>query len=184
MPLMNRPISNLSIILKLLKRIVTAQLTDYLKSGYLLPRLQSGFRPHCATETATLQVLSDLLTAIDGGSVAALVLLDLSAAFDTVDHSILCRHLQSSLGLSGSVLRWFESYLHSQSQYVRRGQMKSAVVHLLCGVQQGSLLGPILFIIYMADLVAIVERHGFCTHLYANDIQVYGSCRPSAVYYF
>jgi len=75
--------------LKLLEHIVAAQLTDYLKSADLLPRLQSGFRPHHSTEMATLRVLSDLLTAIDGGDVTALVLLDLSAAFDT----ILCRRL-------------------------------------------------------------------------------------------
>jgi len=88
--------------------------------------------------------------AIDGGNIAALVLLDLSAAFDTVDHSILFQRL------SGSASQWFESYLHSRSQYVQRGQMRSAVKHLLCGVQQGSALGPILFIIYMADLVAVI----------------------------
>jgi len=130
-------------------------------------------RPHHSTEMATLRVLSDLLTAIDGGDVVALVLLDMSAAFDTVDHSILCRRLHSSFGLSsGSALRWFESYLHSRSQYVRSGQMRSAV------------LGPILSIIYMAALVAVVERHGFCPHLYADDTQVYGSCRPSAVHDF
>jgi len=133
---------------------------------------------------ATLRVLSNLLVAINDGDVAALVLLDLSAAFDTVDHSILCRCLQSSFGLFGSVLRWFESYLHSRSQYVRHGQMTSAVQHLLCGVPQGSVLGHILFIIYMADLFAVVELHGFCPPLYADDAQVYGSCTPSAVHDF
>jgi len=70
----------------------------------LMPHLQSGFRPHHSTETATLRILLNLLVAIDGGDVAALVLLDLSAAFDTVDHSTLCRRLQSSFGLSGSAL--------------------------------------------------------------------------------
>jgi len=171
-------------ISKLLECIVAAQLTDYLKSTDLLPRLQSGFRPHHSTETATLRVLSDLLTAIDGGDVVALVLLDLSTAFDTVDHSILCRPLQSSFGLSGSPLQWFELYLHSRSQYVWRGQMRSAVKYLVCGILQGSVLGPILFIIYVADLVAVVERCGFCLHLYADDTLVYCSCRPPAVHDF
>ena len=176
-----RPISNLSVISKLLERVVAKQLTGYLQSADLIPCLQSGFRPCHSTETATLRVLSDLLTAVDGGDVAALVLLDLSAAFDTVDHTILCRRLQSSFGVTGPVLRWFESYLYGRSQYVRRGAMKSIVTALVCGVPQGSVLGPILFILYTADLIGIVEQHGFCPHLYADDMQVYGSCRPSAV---
>ena len=98
----------------------------------------------------------------------------LSAAFDTVDHNILCRRLQTSFGLTGSVLRWFTTYLHGRSQYVRRGLMKSVVTMLVCGVRQGSVLGPILFLLYTADLIALVERHGFCPHLYADDSQVYG----------
>ena len=70
------------------------------------------------------------MTAVDGGDIAALVLLDLSAAFDTVDHAILCRRLQTSFGLTGQVLHWFSSYDHGRSQYVRRGMMRSAVAAL------------------------------------------------------
>ena len=81
----------------------------------LLPSLQSGFRPGHSTDTAALWVFSDILEAVDSGDVAALVLLDLSAAFDTVDHTILCRRLQVSYRL----LDWFRSYLHGRSQYVR-----------------------------------------------------------------
>ena len=76
---------------------------------------------------------------------------------------------------------WFTTYLHGRSQYVRRRMMKSVVTMLVCGVRQGSVLGPILFLLYTADLIALVERHGFCPHLYADDSQVYGSCRPSAI---
>ena len=78
-----------------------------------MPLLQSGFRPGHSTETAALRVLSDILEAVDDGDVAALVLLDLSAAFDTVDHAILCRRLQVSYGLGGPVLECFQSYLQS-----------------------------------------------------------------------
>ena len=99
-----RPISNLSVISKLLERLVAKQLTDYLNTADLLPWFQSGFRTGHSTETAILRVLSDILAAVDGGNVAALVLLDLSAAFDTVDHDILCRRLQMSFSLSGAVL--------------------------------------------------------------------------------
>ena len=103
-----RPISNLSVVSKLLERIVAQQLNTYLESSGLLPSLQSRFRPGHSTETAVLQVLSDLLQAVDSGDVAALVLLDLSAAFDTVDHAILCRRLRLSFGLDCSALAWFQ----------------------------------------------------------------------------
>ena len=88
-------------ISKLLERLVTKQLTDYLRSADLLPSLQSGFRPGHSTETAALRVLSDILGAVDSGDVAALVLLDLSAAYDTVDHATLYRRSQVSYGLGG-----------------------------------------------------------------------------------
>jgi len=99
-----RPISNLSVVSKLLGRFVARQPHEYLQVRWnLLPPLQSGLRPNNSTETAVLRVLSDLLEAVDGGGVAALVLLDLSAAFDIVDHSILCRRLKLTFGLCGPV---------------------------------------------------------------------------------
>jgi len=113
-----RPISNLSVISKLLERLVTKQFTDYLRSADLLLSLQSGFRPGHSTETAALRVLSDILGTVDSGDVAALILLDLSAAFDTVDRAIFCRRLQVSFGLGDPVLEWFWSYLYRRSQYV------------------------------------------------------------------
>ena len=154
-----RTISNLPVISKLLERLVTRQLTDFLQSANLLPSLQSGFRPGHSTETAALQVFSDILEAVDSGDVAALVLLDLSAAFDTVDHAILCRRLQVSYGLGGSVLDWLRSYLHGRSQYVRRGTLRSPRTWLTCGVSQGSVLGPILFILYTADYTVSRKMH-------------------------
>jgi len=132
-----RPISNLPVVSKLLEQIVARQLDDYLKSSDLLLSLQSRFRSGSSTETAVLCMLSDLLGAVDRGDVAALVLLDLSSAFDTVDYSILCCRLQFSFGLDGPVLAWFYSYLHGRSQYVRHGMQKSSHVQLVCGVPQG-----------------------------------------------
>jgi len=120
-----RPISNLSVVSEFLERIVARQLNSYLMSANLLPSLQSGFRCGHSTETAVLRVLSDLLEAVDDLNITALALLDLSAAFDTVDHSILCKRLQLAFGLDGQVLEWFRSYLHDRSQYVRRGMLKS-----------------------------------------------------------
>jgi Reverse transcriptase (RNA-dependent DNA polymerase)/Endonuclease/Exonuclease/phosphatase family len=174
-----RPISNLSVLSKLLERLVAQQLWHYLRQFDLLPPLQSGFRPGHSTETAVLRVLSDLLTAVDRGDVGVLVLLDLSAAFDTVDHRILLERLRTSFGVTGQVSNWFRSYLTGRRQHVRCGLERSSEMVLDCGVPQGSVLGPVLFILYTADLCGIIESHGFQPHLYADDTQIYGSCRPS-----
>jgi len=96
-----RPISNLSVVSKLLKRIVFRQLHNYLSTADLLPRLQSAYRTHHSTETAVLKVLTDILYAVDDGYLSVLALLDLSAAFDTVDHDILLTRLKVSFGIRG-----------------------------------------------------------------------------------
>ena len=95
-----------------------------------------------------LKVLTEILLAIDSGDLSALVLLDLSAAFDTVDHDILIQWLTTSYGLSGMVLHWFQSYLAGRRQYVRTGSSASFLTLILCGVPQGSVLRPILFLLY------------------------------------
>jgi len=104
-----RPVSNLSFVSKLVERAAVKQLTDYLETNGLLPLLQSAYRSHHSTETALLKVLSDILTAIDDKKVTLLALLDLSAAFDCVDHDILLFRLQSRFGLDGAVLAWMRS---------------------------------------------------------------------------
>ena len=147
----------------------------------LLPALQSGFRACHSTETAVLKVLSDILTAVDQGNFSALVLLDISAAFDTVDHYILLQRLEQTFGITGSVLQWFHSYLQDRCQFVRCGVEESSRMTLECGVPQGSVLGPLLFIIYTADLCQVIQQHGFRPHLYADDTQIYGSCDPNDV---
>ena len=94
----------MSVLSKLLERLVSNQLLQYLKDNGLLPDLQSAYRAHHSTETALLKVLSDILLALDSGNLALLTLLDLSAAFDSVDHDTLLRRLQTSYGLDGVVL--------------------------------------------------------------------------------
>jgi hypothetical protein len=177
-----RLISNLSVASKLLERLVARQLMDYLRSNDLLPSCQSAYRPFHSTETTVLRVLSDILKAVDSADVAALVLLDLSAAFDTVDHDILLCRLKTSYGINGTAIQWFRSYLTGRSQYVRRGSVKSSIVRLVCGVPQGSVLRPVLFVLYTADLIHLIECYSLHPHLYADDTQVYGACSPADVH--
>ena len=154
-----RPISNLSVLSKLMERLAARRLVDYIRIAKLLPLYQSGFRPSHSTETAVLKVLSDLLEALDRGDVGVLLLLDLSAAFDTVDHDILLRRLEQTFGVSGNVLNWLASYLSSREFYVRLGSDCSEVRQLTFGVPQGSVLGPLFFILYTVDLINLICSH-------------------------
>jgi len=127
-----------------------------------------------------LKVLSDILIGIDAGNLFVLVLLDLSAAFDTVDHHNLLHRLERSYVITGLVCQLFQSYLVGHRQFVRTGSSTSSLAWILCGVPQGSVLGPILFLLYTADLLLLIEGHGLCHDLYADDNQVYALYRPSA----
>ena len=151
-----------------------------LQSADLLPANQSVFRPGHATETAVLRVLSGILLTVDRGDVAALILLDLSAAFDTIDYEILLQHLQTTYGICDVTHRWFRSYLLGRSQYVRIWTSCSSVIDLICSVPQGSVLGPVLFILYTAGLIYLIESHGLTPHLLCRR-HTGGSCPASNV---
>ena len=114
-----RTISNLSVLLKLLERLVARQLIDYLTASRLQPDLQSAYRARHSTETTLLTLLGDILQAIDNGNLAVLTLLDLSTAFDTVDHATLLQRLDASSDFRGVVLSWFSSYLDGRTQFIR-----------------------------------------------------------------
>ena len=175
-----RPISNLPVLSKVLERLVAKQLLSHLDEFKLLPDLLSAYRAHHSTETAVLKVLSDILTAVDSGDLAMLALLDLSAAFDSVDQRILLCRLEISYGLDGVVLQWFVSYLDHCTQFVCCRDSKLTPVMVEFGVPQGSVLGPLLFLLYTADLVTLIQSHNLQLHLYADDTQIYGFCRPGA----
>ncbi len=109
-----RPISNLPFICKIIEKVVFNQLNNYLNSNGYLDNFQSGFRVHHSTETALIKIINDIRFNSDSGKISVLVLLDLSAAFDTVDHNILLEGLENWVGLSGMVLKWFRSYLEGR----------------------------------------------------------------------
>ena len=112
-----------------------------MKENNLLDKLQSAYKSGHSTETALLHVHNDIMMAVDKGKHVFLVLLDLSAAFDTVDHEILLLFLKEHVGLSGSVLRMFESYLQGRSQCISINNILSTLSHLVFGVPQGSVFG-------------------------------------------
>ena len=108
---------------------------------------------------------------------SALCLLDSTAAFDTVDHELLLRRLQQTFGVCGSALAWSESYLSDRTHCVAVDSVMSQAIHVLCSVPQGSVLGPLLFLLYTADLAELAARFGVTLHAFADDNQLYLSCR-------
>ena len=109
------------------------------------------------------------------------MMLDLSAAFDSVDHATLLTRLKLSYGLDGTVIKWFSSYLDGRTQCVHILKTSSVISTLLHGVPQGSVLGLILFLLYVADLLQLVKRHQLQPHAYVDDTQIYGFCKPSDI---
>ena len=149
-----RPVSLLPVFSKILERIVYNRLFKYLNKHILLAISQYGFREGLSTELAILELQDRICNIISKGSCCAGIFMDLSKAFDTLDHTILLAKLEH-YGVRGLALQWFKSYLHNRCQYVQLNDNMSSTLKLTCGVPQGSILGPILFLLYINDLAHI-----------------------------
>ena len=173
-----RPISNLSVLSKILEKVVHSQLNNYLLQNNLYCNVQSGYRMAHSCETLLVKMSDDIIDAMDQKKLVAVILLDLSAAFDVIDHCILIKKLKSLYGIDGIVLQWFESYLKNRSFSVKINKETSCIEIVIHGVPQGSILGPLLFILYTKELANIVARFNLKLHLYADDSSIYVEFNP------
>ena len=177
-----RPVSNLPFISKVVEKAALQQLLVHCEKNAPLPKFQSGFRKYHSTETALLKVQNDILMSMDNKEVTLLVLLDLSAAFDTIEHSILLNILQQDFGVAGTALNWFDSFLSGRKQRILVDDKTSEDFNLNCGVPQGSCMGPVLFTLYVSRLFKIISQHLPSVHGYADDTQIYLSFRPCSIH--
>ena len=168
-----RPVSNLSFLSKILEKVVASSLNSHINSSHTSNDYQSAYRKFHSTETALLKIHNDILSSMDDGRVTALTLLDLSAAFDTIDHTILLSRLGNWFWVSGKALDWFKSYLTGRSQRIKLGNYLSSRSDLSFGVPQGSVLGPLPFTLYTTPLSNLFSGHATPHHLYADDSQLY-----------
>ena len=151
-----RPVSGLSFLSKLVERVVAAQIRLHIDSYDLGNTFQSAYKAGHSTETALLCIQNEIHLSLSKGMPTALVLLDLSAAFDTIDHNTLLACLSTRFGFTGNVLRWFTSYLLDRFQSVKIGSAVSECFKLTFGVPQGSVLGPLLFSLYTSPLSKVI----------------------------
>jgi hypothetical protein len=175
-----RPVSILSVLGKILEKLVHKQLCDYLDSNGLFDTHQSGFRKNHSTTTAILKVTDDVRKAMDKREFTIMVLFDFSKAFDKVQHSLLLAKLKL-LGFSDSVLMFLKSYLDDRLQCVSNGKGEfSEWLPLKTGVPQGSVLGPLLYCLYVNDICCLfktlINGVKLSYHLYADDLAVYITC--------
>ena len=154
-------------ISKLIEQVIASRLHSHMTNNDLCEELQSSYRKFHSTETSLTCVHDDILKAIDDNK-CVLLMLDLSAAFETVDNDVFLERFKYVVGICGTVLNWFKSYLSgiSQSVLINGTQLKPTL--LVCGVLQRYVLDPILFTIYMLPLGDIIKRHGMQFHMYVN----------------
>ena len=167
-----RPVSVLPAFSKILERIVYNHLINFLNKFNILSSNQYGFRKNHSTAYALIQLYDKLSDAFDQGKVTLGLFIDLSKAFDTVNHDILLDKLEF-YGVRGVALQWFKSYLSCRTQFVQYNGYNSSSKYIKCGVPQGSILGPLLFLLYINDLCNVSKALDFI--LFADDTNIFFS---------
>ena len=152
--------------------MVSSQVASYLNSHNLYNTCQSAYHPGHSTETDVLKVVNDLFLSLNKGNISVLALLDFLSALDTIDHPILVHHLHSDFGFTDTVLQWFSSYLTDRTHYVSLSNHCSTIAPVHSAVPQGSVLGPMLFTMYIKPLSAIIDSHSIKHHSFADDLQL------------
>ena len=164
-----RPVSNLSFLSKVLLKAVLLRLNKHIDSNSLLPAYQSAYRSKYSCETALMKKLvADLFWDMEHQKLTALVAIDLTAAFDTVDHDVLLRVLEQNFGITDNAIKWFDSYLQPRRCKVSVGASYSNNIDLNLSVPQGSCAGPVLYLAHASTLQEVIPDD-LCLHGYADD---------------
>ena len=175
-----RPISNLNTLSKILERLFLSRLKRRFNDTGRTNTYQSAYKQFHNTETAVLKILDDIYAAVDDKIVTCLAALDLSAAFDTLEHETLLARLRNSYGLDGTALSWITTYLRDRSQWIKYDDVVSPATKCEFGVPQGSVLGPMLFSLFVAPIADLISSHGLSSHQFADDTQLYVSIIPKS----
>ena len=167
-----RPVSNLTFLSKILEKAALNQINHHIEANNFLPAYQSAYRKHHGVETAMIKMYNDLLETIDQNHVTIVVMIDLSAAFDTIDIPILIQILQDEFGIHSTPLKWIQSYLTNKTMKVLVDQSVSDTEPLRFGVPQGSCAGPVIFTLYISALNRVVQKYPEDLYGYADDHKI------------